>query len=252
MAPVNPFQQHPMRRYAYAWDRVAHRTGRHLDFGCERGYFLGNLADTSALDCVGVDAHTGYLEECRWDWPGLAVTAVPLEGPTPFPDQHFQSVTLLDVLEHVPNEAATLRELHRILASGGILVVTVPARHLFSFLDPDNVKYRFPRLHRLVYTTRFGAEVYRERFVDLSNGMRGDMAANRTEHTNYRPRDLDQRLADAGFRIDDRSGANLFWRLVHGLAMLARGRLKRRLEQMILWDGLRFKSANLFVTAIRL
>src|SRR5690606_20526540 len=42
----NPFREHPLRRYAYAWDELSDRTGRHLDVGCGTGEFLGILAGT--------------------------------------------------------------------------------------------------------------------------------------------------------------------------------------------------------------
>jgi hypothetical protein len=53
-----------------------------------------------------------------------------------------------------------------------------PRRHAFSFLDPDNAKFRFPRFHRLVnlatdHTFLFRApEVTRQKHVDP-----GDIAA---------------------------------------------------------------------------
>ena len=252
MSAVNPFADHPTRRYYYAWEQLHGGTGRHLDVGCGSGEFLGSLAQTSSLDCFGVDAHTGYLEEFRARYPLLRVSAVSGDARFDFPDGFFQSASLLDVLEHVPNEHATLSEIHRLLVPDGLLVLTVPAKHLFSFLDPDNAKYHLPYLHRRIYTARFGAQTYQDRFVDLSNGMRGDISIERSQHTNYLPQELLDRLASLGFECTDRSGANLFWRLLHAPALLAGVRLKQLLERAILWDGKRFRSANLFLTLRRM
>jgi hypothetical protein len=33
----NPFARHPLRRYAFGWEQLAARSGRHLDLGCGRG-----------------------------------------------------------------------------------------------------------------------------------------------------------------------------------------------------------------------
>lgn len=43
-----------------------------------------------------------------------------------FPDRHFAGVICLDVLEHIPNFHAALRELYRVLRPGGTLLLSVP------------------------------------------------------------------------------------------------------------------------------
>jgi SAM-dependent methyltransferase len=249
---VNPFENHPLRRYHYAWNQLVARTGRHLDLGCSRGDFLATLARSTSLECFGVDPHPGYLEDLHTRYPGLNASRISITGTLDFPSGFFQSVSMLDVLEHVPDELAALLEVRRVLEPGGLFVLTVPAQHIFSFLDPDNAKFRFPRFHRFVYSTRFGAQVYRDRFVDLSNGLRGDMSVGRSEHTNYRPQELLAMLSAAGFQCRDRGGANLFWRWFDVPALLAGGRLKRLLERAIAWDAKRFQTANLFLTLDRL
>jgi SAM-dependent methyltransferase len=50
-----------------------------------------------------------------------------LEGTAlPFPDAEFDRVVVVDMLEHVPDEAAFVRELARILKPGGRLIVNTP------------------------------------------------------------------------------------------------------------------------------
>jgi SAM-dependent methyltransferase len=161
------------------------------------------------------------------------------------PDAGYDSVSALDMLEHVPDA-------HRILVPGGLLVVTVPRRHVFSFLDPDDAKFRLPRLHRWVYTRRFGARVYHERFTDLANDLRGDMSVGTERHTNYRTPELLRLLRDNGFEPVVVTGANLFWRWLQIPALLTGGPLRRLLERGIHLDGRLFRSANLFVAARRL
>ncbi|HYY79110.1 MAG TPA: methyltransferase domain-containing protein [Actinomycetes bacterium] len=251
-ARPNPFADHPLRRYAFAWQALAGRGGRHLDVGCGDGAFLETLAATSALRCYGADPHPGYLAALRRRWPAAAVQRISVRGPLGFRDGAFDSASLLDVLEHAEDEDALLAEVHRVLAPGGLLVVTVPARHALSFLDPDNAKFRAPRLHRLVYSARFGADTYRRRFVDLSDGLRGDCSAGRGEHTNYRPAELVARLRAAGFQVVERGGANLLWRLFQVPGLLAGPRLRALLDRAILADGRRFASANLFLVARRI
>jgi SAM-dependent methyltransferase len=245
----NPFADHPLRRYAFAWEQLGRGSGRHLDVGCGSGEFLGTLAASSRLACFGADPHPGYLAELRRRWPAVPVQRISVDGPLPFAAGCFDSLSLLDVLEHVPDEDALLAEAHRVLVPGGLLVVTVPARHPLSFLDPDNAKFRAPRLHRLVYTARFGADAYHRRFVDLSDRLRGDMSIGREVHTNYRPAELVARLLGNRFRPVAQGGANLLWRLFQVPGLLAGPRLARLLDRAVLLDGRLFTSANLFLAA---
>jgi SAM-dependent methyltransferase/UDP-N-acetylglucosamine transferase subunit ALG13 len=247
----NPFRRHPLQRYAYAWEELWALDGRHLDVGCGSGDFLGILAESTSRTCVGVDPHPGYVRHARRRFPHLEVAHVGVGVPLPYPDASFSSVSLLDVLEHCPNEDQLLAEVRRVLRPQGMLVLTVPARHIFSWLDPDNVKFRFPRVHRAVYSQRFGVDVYRERFEDTGNGLFGDSSLGKGQHTNYRRDWLVDRLRMHAFEIVRESGANLFWRWFHGPSLLAGPRLRARLEQAICVDGKLFHRANLFLTARR-
>jgi SAM-dependent methyltransferase len=44
----------------------------------------------------------------------------------PFPDGAFDRIIAAEVLEHVPDDESAMAELHRVLAPGGLLAVTVP------------------------------------------------------------------------------------------------------------------------------
>lgn len=246
---ANPFARHHLRRYAYAWSELSSRQGRHLDVGCGRGEFLGVLAETTDLGCHGVDPSEDDLAMCRRRYPEVPVEHVAPGEPLPFADASFDSASLLDVLEHVPSEDALVAELSRVLAPGGVLVVTVPRRHVFSALDPDNAKFRAPRLHRLVYSARFGRDVYRQRFSDRSNGLFGDVSVGKDEHTNYRTEWLIELLSAGGFELERVTGANLLWRWFQIPALLLGGAVARALERLIYLDGEAFRSANLFLTA---
>lgn len=243
----SPFADHPTARYRWAFDQLRGRTGRHLDLGVGDGTFVTALHRHTALDVVGADPHPGYLAQLRRALPGLATVQV--GDRLPFPDATFDSVTLLDVLEHTADERVTLAQVHRVLRPGGLLVLSVPGRHVFSVLDPDNAKFRFPRVHRAVYSARFGAEVYRSRFVDRADRLRGDMAWERSWHTNYRAADLLTLVQAAGFTPRRRDGANLFWRFFQVPALLAPDGVRHLFDGPLRADGRVFARANLFLTA---
>jgi SAM-dependent methyltransferase/UDP-N-acetylglucosamine transferase subunit ALG13 len=254
-AAGNPFRRHPLRRYDFAWQRLAPVSGPHLDVGVGLGEFAGPLAGTTGRAVRGVDVHADYIAAVRERYPALDVEQVDDGHPLPFADGSFASVSALDVLEHCGDEHSLLVELRRVLESPGTLVVSVPRRHVFSFLDPDNAKYRFPRTHRLLYTARFGRAAYEARFVDLSDGLRGDVSVRRGEHRNYRTSELVALIEHSGLRVREVAGANLFWRVIHIPSLFAGRRLKTALGAVIAWDGIAFTSpriaANLFVVAER-
>jgi SAM-dependent methyltransferase len=250
VVPVGgPFGRHPVARYAWAWSQLARRTGRHLDLGVGDGEFTSALHRNTRLDVLAADPHPGYLGRLRRTESDLPLVRVGTG--LPFAAGSFDSVSALDVLEHVADERRTLAELHRVLRPGGLLVLTVPARHVFSALDPDNAKFRLPRLHRAVYQRRFGRAEYDRRFVDASDGLRGDMAWDRWGHTNYRPGELLSALTEAGFIPTSRDGAGLYWRLLQIPALLLPGRAARLLDAPQRIDAALFHRANLFLTATR-
>ena len=241
-----------MRRYAFAWDELSPLTGPHLDVGVGHGDFAGPFEATSGRPVSAVDASAEYAAETMRRYPRVDVQ-VSEDGRFGYEAGAFTSVSVLDVLEHVADEHRLLAEVHRVLAPGGTLVVTVPRRHVFSWLDPDNAKFRWPRFHEAVYRARFGAETYERRFVDTSDGFVGDVAVERGEHTNFRTDDLLNLLVMAGFEPTRVAGANLFWRWLQIPALLGGSAARRVLGPAIRLDGDIFTSprvaANLFVTA---
>jgi SAM-dependent methyltransferase len=166
-----PFGRHPLARYGWAWSKLSGRTGRHLDLGVGDGTFTSALHRHTALDVAAGDPHPEYLQRLRATEPDLPL--VRLGQRLPFGTGSFDSASALDVLEHVSDDRRTLEELHRVLRPGGLLVVSVPARHVLSVLDPDDAKLKAPALHRAVYRRRFGEDEYRRRFVDAEQRAAG-------------------------------------------------------------------------------
>lgn len=248
-AAGNPFAAHPTRRYRWAFDQLRGRVGHHLDIGIGDGEFCRILDRDTDLRVIAGDAHHGYLQALR-SGPN-PVPALRMRDRIPLADGSIDSVSMLDSLEHVPDEASMLAEVHRVLRPGGLVVVTVPARHVFSILDPDNAKFRAPKLHGAIYRTRFGQARYAERFLDPSDGLRGDLDWSRDGHTNYPPPVLLDLLTDAGLRPQVRDGANLFWRFLQVPQLLLSPGLARRLDAPLRWDGALFHQANLFIAAAR-
>jgi SAM-dependent methyltransferase len=107
------------------------RGRRVLDAGCGAGEYARALAALGAKVC-GVEIDGEKLAKSR---VGADVRAHLVQGDlerTPFASACFDVVLLNEVIEHVPDDAAALREAFRLLRPGGALVVFAPNR-LFPF-----------------------------------------------------------------------------------------------------------------------
>ena len=108
------------------------RRVRLLELGCGTGNVLAALGGVG--EAVGMEAHPDLVAAARA--AGLDARPGRLPAELPVPDGWAEAVLLLDVLEHLDDDAAGLAAARRALAPGGLLVVTVPAyRWLWSGHD---------------------------------------------------------------------------------------------------------------------
>lgn len=121
-----------------------------LDIGCASGYFIRGLhAHVHGCFIVGIDLNRKSLQTAKKFYCGEFVCCV--AHLLPFVDDFFDNVTCLEVLEHIDDEDAVIKEAHRVLSTNGRLVLSVP-RHsfLFDLLDPA---YWLTRTHKRRYRT---------------------------------------------------------------------------------------------------
>ncbi len=98
--------------------------GRLLDIGCATGTFLLGMRGMKRWNVQGVEPSKQIAEYARTEHK-LDVFPGTLEEAS-FPAGAFDCVTMWDVLEHVHDPLATLREINRILKDDGMLVLRVP------------------------------------------------------------------------------------------------------------------------------
>lgn len=111
-------------RAAYPYIKPGSRV---CDLGCGlEAAFLDYAADRIATG-VGVDDQVEDGVRGRWQR-----VRADLRSPLPLPDESFDHVVMLAVLEHLTEPEKVLREAHRILAFGGSLIMTWPS----SMVDP--------------------------------------------------------------------------------------------------------------------
>ena len=94
----------------------------HVDVGCGRGGIAAELAARGTF-VVAVDMHP--YDEWR-QHPNVAFVQADVDK-LPFRSGAFDRLSVLDVIEHVPDDEAVLAELRRVSTDTGRLIVTVPA-----------------------------------------------------------------------------------------------------------------------------
>jgi SAM-dependent methyltransferase len=125
---------------------VLPQSPRVLDAGCGSGRTLDDLAARGNVS--GID--TSPLAATAARERGHADIRVSEIEDLPFEEGRFDLVTCLDVIEHTPDDRASLAELLRVTRPGGVLVATVPAYPaLFSAHDVVNGHYRRYRAETL-------------------------------------------------------------------------------------------------------
>lgn len=96
--------------------------GSALELGCATGRFLERLRN-AGWQAKGIELVPEAAARARNR--GFTVHEGTLES-FPFPDESFDAVFAWMVVEHLPDPAGTLRELHRILRPDGRLYFSVP------------------------------------------------------------------------------------------------------------------------------
>lgn len=106
---------------------------RVLDAGCGTGRHLCEAFRTHAVDVVGIDMKGDDLSKTRDLLSALKrkdngswMTAKADVTTLPFKDEAFDLIICSEVLEHVPENTAAVKELMRVLKSGKDIVVSVP------------------------------------------------------------------------------------------------------------------------------
>lgn len=108
-----------------------------LDAGCGTGGLIRRMAvERPSWHWSGVDVSPLALEFARRRCPPATDLREAPVTALPWGDATFDAVVSADVLYHVDDDAAALREFFRVLRPGGRLVINVPAyRWLWSYHD---------------------------------------------------------------------------------------------------------------------
>jgi len=118
-----------------------HATGRLLDLGCGKAPLFGAY-QPFVTEVICVDWAAGDYIDVECD----------LSQPLLFEDGRFDTIILSDVLEHIAEPAALWREMTRVLAPGGKVIMNVPFYYSIHAHPHDYYRYTNFALERFVQT----------------------------------------------------------------------------------------------------
>ena len=139
----------------YAWTPAGKRL---LDVGCDRGFVTQGFAQ-KAKEVYGIDNNKEAIAYGKKHHTGVTLIHAPGER-IPFKNEYFDIVVMGDVLEHVEDEKKTLNEVYRVMKKDGTLLISVPHKGLFRWIDTFNMKFYFPRLYRWWKGKKYDLSVY--------------------------------------------------------------------------------------------
>jgi SAM-dependent methyltransferase len=149
------------------YDRLGLKPGdRLLDLGCGFGRHAFEAARRGAR-VVAFDYAEAELKEVRNTFGAMAAAgevdpascAGTVQGDAtrlPFADGSFDRVIASEVLEHISDDAAAVRELARVLRRGGTIAVTVPT------YVPERICWALSREYHAPYVEGGHVRIYRE------------------------------------------------------------------------------------------
>lgn len=159
------------------------RTGRFLDVGCATGFFINGIRQNSDWEVCGVDFGSAAIRFAR-DELGLEAIEGDLQD-ADYPGQFFDYIHINNVLEHVLDPVALLKECRRIIKPDGYLFLSVPNGHndsrtLIDFYRLENLPARsvnghiffFPRETLLMLFDRMQFAVEKKKTGSIKRGLR--------------------------------------------------------------------------------
>ena len=154
-----------------------------LDCGCGMGFYLMVLRELRpGADLTGIDDDPERLRLAA-SYGVRATLVVDDAQSLSFADESFDRVLMSEVLEHLHDDAAGLREAFRVLRPAGILSISVPHARYPFWWDPINATW-----------IALGGRPIRS----------GPIAGIWSNHVRlYEPDDLEARVRAAGFEIEE-------------------------------------------------
>jgi len=139
LASDNPLHQRLLKPYVVADQWVK---GDLLEVGCGEGRGIQRLLP-AITSYTAIDKIAAAVDELKAKYPSGKFVAGNLP-PLPFPDAAYDAVVSFQVIEHIRDDRAFLKEIHRVLRPGGVALITTPNRAMSLSRNPWHIREYIP------------------------------------------------------------------------------------------------------------
>jgi SAM-dependent methyltransferase len=171
-----------------------------LDMPCGRGFYLNMFRYVSKCKLIGAELDEEVLEKARRNvghLPDLMLNRSNIYA-LPYGENTFNGSILSEILEHIGDDVAGLKEIYRVLKPGGVVAITVPNANYPFWWDPIN------KTLETVFNTH------------IQNGPLAGIWANHVRL--YTRQQLREAVVAAGFEVEEeRSFTHYSFPFIHNL-----------------------------------
>lgn len=162
-SPVSYFDWHEKPGYWADVTRHFASGSQLLDIGCGSGWLAQHFPSYT-----GIDGSPEAVEIARG--LGRNVTEGDVNEPLPFADESFDAIVMKDLLEHVTDPVAVVREAKRVLRPGGLIFASSPDAQRWVWDDYTHRRPFSKKSFRLLFADQ-GWEVLRVGYESVFPGV---------------------------------------------------------------------------------
>lgn len=141
------------QKWAFAWLPQTQYT---VDIGCSNRPLI-KLLQLKSENVIVIDTDIDALKTLDNQNPTTNLIHAKAEN-LPLQSNFADAVLLLDVLNYTQDEKMVISEAWRILKPNGLLIMSVPYKGLFSFLDPQNLSHRIKTSKKEIIHKRYSGK----------------------------------------------------------------------------------------------
>jgi 2-polyprenyl-3-methyl-5-hydroxy-6-metoxy-1,4-benzoquinol methylase len=145
-----------LRRYPVLHPAAGDDAPRVLDYGCGLGYFLAECK-AAGFECTGVEFSDVAAKFARERF-NVEVHTEPERALSELAEEHFDLITMWQVLEHTRDPHATVTTLVHLLAPGGVFCVAVPSLRCWTYRLQGERWFNIQNPTHLFFFSRPGLE----------------------------------------------------------------------------------------------
>ena len=147
------------------------QSGRWLDVGCSAGFVVA-AAKQAGFDAFGVEVEAAAVRYASGVLKLANVRVGTLEEQN-YPDQHFDVISMYDVIEHVPDLNRVVAELRRIIKPDGVIEIRTPdLRHWQTPKDLSDWKEVKPSEHLYYFDAKTLTQLFANHELKLKKRRR--------------------------------------------------------------------------------